>query len=57
MVILGVVDLVSRAADRKLPKVDWDLCPDPLFGRDYGPILLVSFNLPFALKILAVVDL
>ncbi len=21
------------------PKVDWDQCPDPLYGRDNGPIL------------------
>ena len=37
--------------------VDWDQCPDPLFGRDHGPILLhfhpVSFTLPLALMILS----
>ncbi len=37
--------------------VDWDQCPDPLFGRDNGPILLhfhpVSFTLPLALMILS----
>ena len=27
------------SADWKLPKGDWDQCPDPLFGRDIGPIL------------------
>ena len=30
--------VVRRGADWKLP-VDWDHCPDHLFGRDNGPIL------------------
>ena len=34
MLISLILTLLRRAADWKLTKVDWDQCPDPLFGRD-----------------------
>ena len=45
--------LLGRAADWKLPKGEWDQCPDLLIGRDkWSPSYLlihsVSFTLPLA---------
>jgi len=35
---------IGRAADWKLPKVEWDQCPDPLFGRDKWSRSLIRLN-------------